>query len=255
MPDNHYFGCCACNGSLGAGLIPKIAFFKSEDGFVFNLFISGEIKIQTDSKNNVIFKTKTDYPKSGNISIKLTMEKNEEFDILLRNPHWSSCTSVSVNNEKLNINNGYIKIHRNWKTDDVIDIHFDMRTEIIKPIPYGHDILMNKVIWGQNYVIPTYDIEDIAAKNHISLRRGPITLAMDNRLGKSVDEPISIDNHDKYIDVEVIDEKAAPYKCILEVAITDKNKQKIYLTDYASAGKLWNEESKMAAWLLINEPM
>ena len=37
------------------------------------------------------------------------------------------------------------------------------------------------------------------------------------------------------------------------VSILDKNNNDILLTDYASAGKLWNEKSKMAAWLLTND--
>ena len=67
-----------------------------------------------------------------------------------------------------------------------------MRTEAIHPISYGHEILMNKVIWGANYMIPTYDEEDPTAKNHIALRRGPVVLAQENRLGYDVDTPVSI---------------------------------------------------------------
>ncbi len=36
---------------------------------------------------------------------------------------------------------------------------------------------------------------------------------------------------------------------MIEVAIPLKNGEKMHLTDYASASKLWNEESKMAAWI------
>ncbi len=251
MPDNHYFGCCACIGSLGAGLIPKIGFVKNDRGFTFNLFISGEIKAQTDRGNTVVFTIETEYPKSGDVKIVLSADKSEEFDVLIRNPHWSRNTSVSVSGEEIPTESGeYIKIHRMWKSGDVISLRLDMRTEIIRPTPYGHEILMNHVVWGQNYVIPTYDIEDPAAKNHIALRRGPVILAMDNRLGKSVDKPLSIDKTAQFIETELEDETKAPYECMLEASIKDKGGSRIYLTDYASAGKLWNEESKMAAWLL-----
>jgi len=38
----------------------------------------------------------------------------------------------------------------------------------------------------------TYDIEDPIAHKHIALRRGPIMLAQENRIGYSVDNPISV---------------------------------------------------------------
>lgn len=253
MSDKHYFGCCACMGAVGAGLIPKFGFLKKDNGFIFNLFIPGEITAKTKDNTSVVFTTETDYPKSGEIKIKLSLNQPEEFCISIRNPHWSTLSSVAVNKKAFTADGEYIKINRIWKDNDVIDISFNMQTEIIKPIPYGHQILMNHVVWGQNYVIPSYDEEDTAAKKHIALKRGPVILAMDNRLGKSVDEPINIDKSGRYIDTQVLDEANAPYPCLMEVSIKDKNNNDIFLTDYASAGKLWNEESKMAAWLLTDD--
>ena len=126
-----------------------------------------------------------------------------------------------------------------------------MRTEAIYPIPYGTQILMNKPIWGHNYMISTFDEEDPKAKNHIALRRGPLILAQENRLGYSVDEPVSIIvNDDGYVNVEIPSEDVAPYKHIIEVCVPLINGGKMRVTDYSSAGKLWTEESKMAAWIL-----
>ena len=42
----------------------------------------------------------------------------------------------------------------------------------------------------------------------------------------------------------------APYKHILELEVPLTDGSKMHVTDYASAGKLWTEESKMAAWIL-----
>ena len=73
-------------------------------------------------------------------------EKKERFEVLLRNPYWSKTTSVSVNNEKVNINKGYISIEKEWENGDKIEINLDMRCEAIYPISYGCEILMNKVL-------------------------------------------------------------------------------------------------------------
>ena len=49
------------------------------------------------------------------------------------------------------------------------------------------------------------------------------------------------------------EEEKAPYEHILEMIVPLKDGGKMHVTDYASAGKLWTEESKMAAWMLVEE--
>ena len=127
-----------------------------------------------------------------------------------------------------------------------------MTTKAIYTTAYSSQILMNKVIRVYNYVVPKYDEEDTLAHKHIALRRGPIVLAQENRLSYSVDEPVNIKvNDDGTVDVVIPEKGIAPYKNIIEVAVPLVNGEYITLTDYSSAGKLWNEESKMAAWILI----
>jgi len=148
------------------------------------------------------------------------------------------------------LDDGYIVIKKSWKKEDKIVLQMDMRTEIIRPIPYGSEILMNKVIWGHNYMISTFDREDEKAKNHIALRRGPIMFAQENRLGYSVDDAIEIASDGKYIEITVNEKQEAPYVNIVEARVPLSNGENILVTDYASAGKLWSEESKMAVWML-----
>ena len=130
-----------------------------------------------------------------------------------------------------------------------------MRTKATYPIPYGTQILMNKVVWGHNYMVSTFDKEDPIAKNHIALQRGPVMLAQDNRLGYNVDIPISVKvGKDSYVDVILPEKDFAPYTHIVEVKVPLENGDYITLTDYSSAGKLWTEESKMAVWILTEAP-
>ena len=134
---------------------------------------------------------------------------------------------------------------------DVVEMELDMGTQALYPIPYGSDILMNQCVWGNNYMVSTYDVEDPLAKQHIALRRGPVILAQENRLGYSVDDPVSIAvNDDGYVDAVFAEKPVAPYENILELEIPLTDGSKMHVTDYASAGKLWTQESKMAAWML-----
>ncbi len=52
------------------------------------------------------------------------------------------------------------------------------------------------------------------------------------------------------MDVEFPESDIAPYEHIIEVLVPLADGTKMTVTDYASAGKLWTDESKMAAWML-----
>lgn len=249
MSDNHYYGCCACIGSAGIGLVPKMQLLSFENGFVLNLFVDGSIKAKTPTGKDVVFNIKTGYPRTGTVDISVNIDGNENFELLIRNPAWSKNTTLG--GQKVDIDNGYIVLKDNWKNGDVISLEFDMRTEAIYPTPYGTDILMNEPIWGHNYMVQNFDREDPIAKNHIALRRGPIMLAQENRLGYNVDNPVGIKiNNDGYVDVVIPEVDKAPYEHIVEAEIPLKNGEYMLVTDYSSAGKLWTEESKMAVWML-----
>lgn len=76
-------------------------------------------------------------------------------------------------------------------------------------------------------------------------------LAQENRLGYSVDEPITLPvAMDGYAQVSFPEKEIAPYEHMIELEVPLMDGSRIHVTDYASAGKLWTEESKMAVWFL-----
>ena len=251
MADNHFYGCCACIGAAGTGLIPKMALLTSESGFAYNLFIAGTMKSVTPSGNNVVFNTKTEYPKYGNVVVTLELEKAESFEISIRNPKWSKTTSVTVNGKPVEVTDGFVVINREWENGDIIEVELDMRTRAIFPISHEPELLINKVIWGKNYMIPTLDEEDPLRKYHVALLRGPVVLAQDNRLGYCVDDPVDIKiKDDGFVDAIIPETESAPYEHEIEVQVPLTDGTMMTLTDYSSAGKTWEEDSKMAAWIL-----
>lgn len=260
MKDKHYYGCCACIGSMGLGLLPKMTILKGEHATVVNLYFDGEIQTKTPDGKRLNLHTKTAYPKDGHIEMTLELEQPEEFEIKLRIPKWSKKWSIYVDkqlyatevSEDAAVEKGYASIKKLWKNGDHIELSLDMRTEILHPIPYGSQVLMTNVVMDGNYTVPVFDEEDPEAKNHVALRRGPIMLAQENRLGYCVDEPIArpVDKHG-YAEIQFPEKEIAPYPHQLEVEVTLNDGKKMHVTDYASAGKLWTEESKMAVWMLI----
>ncbi len=251
LDDGHYYGCCACIGSAGIGIVPKMHILNSDNNVVMNLFIEGSVSFTFPSGDKVELVTKTDYPRSGKVSVTVHTEKSIEFSFNIRIPKWSYNNTLTVNGEKFDTCAEYTRISRVWKNEDEIILSLDMRTEAMRPTPYREQVLMTEVIWGANYVVPVFDREDPKAKHHVALRRGPIMLSMDSRLGYNVDDPINIEiGDDNFVDVTLIDGKV-PYKCIVEAMIPLKSGKKLLATDCASAGKLMSEKSKMAIWMLI----
>lgn len=252
MKDQHYYGCCACIGSAGIGLVPKMALMRTTEGIVVNLYIQGRMVTESPNGEEVCIDVDTTYPKTGNVLIKIRTEDRKPFAIVLRNPAWSSCTEVEVNREKIVSGKGYIVLERIWN-DEEINICFDMRTKAIQPIAYGQQILMNDMVGEYDYVRPFYDEEDPIAKNHIALRRGPIILAVDNRLGCDAGDVYDIlISEDGYVETTSPKTDTAPYEHIIELEVPLKSHDSFRVTDYASAGKLWTNESKMTAWILTD---
>ena len=251
MADSHYYGCCACIGSCGAGLIPKMALMKASDGIVVNLYVPGVIETESPSGAKIKLTFNTEYPKEGVIKIKVNTKEQNAFVIRLRNPNWSKRTEMMLNHKKLEVTEGYIILNRQWSDGDEIELIVDMRTEAIYPISYGHQILMNHMLGQYDYVVPYFDEEDPVAKHHLALRRGPLVMAVDSRLGRDAGDVFDIDvSEDGYVKTQIPEVEVAPYKHMVELQVPLKNHSSFRVTDYASAGKLWTEQSKMAAWIL-----
>ena len=248
MSDNTYYGCCACIGAAGIGLVPKMQTLLSDEGVTVNLYIDGNVKFDLQNGAKIGITTVTGYPATGDIRIKIATEKTEKFALSLRIPAWSRDTVVAINGTPCEVSAGYTTIFREFSDGDQIALSLDMRTEIIRPIPYGEQVLMNEVIWGANMLIPTYDAEDPMAKHHVALRRGPLMLAEDERLGYSADTPITVLDNNGYAEVTVT--TPADYPNLLTAEVALEGGETITLTDYASAGKVWNNGKRMAVWLL-----
>ncbi|MBP3369979.1 MAG: glycoside hydrolase family 127 protein [Clostridia bacterium] len=251
MPDMHYYGCCACIGSAGLGLLPMIQICSSADGVALNMFIDGLASAKTPRGRDLTINTDTAYPRNANVALTLNLEASEYFALRIRDPYWSKTTTVQMDAKNVGVREGgYIVIEREWHDGDGITIELDMRIEAIRPISYGTQVLMNEINWDADHMIPTFDREDVLACKHIAFRRGPIMLAQENRLGYSVDTPVTFEvGDDGYIE-EYKCELEIPYNSILKLDLpTDSGR--MTLTDYASAGKLWTDRSKMAVWMLI----
>ena len=247
MPDNNYYGCCACIGSAGIGMVHKVATMVNKNGIAVNLYIDGKVNTVTPEGKELELNFATEYPCGDKVKISVGCDE-EEFNIDLRIPSWSKETAVCVNGDAVSVTEGYTSISRKWKNGDEIVLTLDMRTSVMHPVWYGKDIVMTNIAWMYNYVSPVVVMQSQESMYHIAMRRGPIVLARDARLDGTVDEAVEIAyDENGYVALENSDK--AGFNAMCEYQVPLKNGKSFTVIDYASAGKTWDDKSKFACWL------
>lgn len=215
--------CCNLNGPMGLAYIPYVAVMNSDEGPVINLYNSGTATAVTTSGQDVKLDTETNYPKSGNISIKVTPESKEKFTVKLRIPSWSEETALKINGEKQDVTPGtYKEIERVWSAGDEIELVFDMRGRIIDA-PLG---------------------SNRAGDNYKAVIRGPIVLARDENTDENFNEPVSLASENGYIDLEPVEPTLDQTRMQFRVPTKDGF---IHMVDYSSVDS-WNGK-KVITWL------
>lgn len=221
-----FFGCCVAIGAAGTGHIPSVAVMAKRDGVVVNLYEKGEASLKTPEGKDLKLTFDTNYPLDGKINISVNPESPENFKVLVRIPAWSKKTSLKINGKAIKANTGYTEICREWCAGDKIELLLDMRVRIVDAIE---------------------DKDDNNAKYHKALLRGPIVLARDARLGEDVDGVVDFATKSGYAVVK--ESNTAKFFCNMEFAVKQKNGSYIHVVDYMSAGKTWDRNSVMTAWM------
>jgi uncharacterized protein len=247
--------CCVANGPRGLLTAPAWSVMKGDNGPVVNLYSAGEWKYQLAENNELVLKQNTDYPESGSIEINLQQQKPLRYTLKLRIPYWSKKTTITINGDEIVAQPGsYFQIEREWKDGDKIMLSLDMRGRII--------------------TAP-------ASKNQMAVMRGPVVLALDERLVKQQDQnvyllheghewkrdpqwqmdyallkPVSSFPDQMYIDLKPVETAQDGFWMTFEVPFlirpshfVNHEKTILVMCDYASAGNLFSSESLFRVWL------
>ena len=248
MADGHYYGCCACIGALGNGLIPQMAILKQEKGLMLNLYIPGEVRVSTPAGKPLKLLIETAYPAEGRVRLTVFLSEPEKFVLMLRNPEWSSSTAAQVNNADIPVSGNVISIERCWNQGDTVELNLDMRTRAVSPVSYGTDVLMNREIWELDYIVPVFRRQSEQARHRRAFTRGPVTLAADTRLGWEAEKPVPVViGEDGTVQTRTA-EVSWPH--MVAISLPLEGGKWMTVTDYASAGKRW-EEDCIAAWITV----
>lgn len=223
------YSCCPANGPSATGLIPFVQVMDSEAGPVVNLYNPGTARTETPLGQQVVITTETEYPREGNILLAVDPESEEEFTVKLRIPAWSAQTTVAVNGQSVGAvqPGSYLALTRSWAPGDKIQLVLDLRTRVVES-PQG---------------------QKSDAGDYTALLRGPILLARDARFqdGSVLDIVQVQQDADGYAAVQPSGSRT--FDNHMEFIVSTEGGGSFRVTDYASAGSTWTEESQYASWL------
>ena len=225
--DNTYYGCCACIGAAGTGVIPEIALLNQKNGIVISYYEKGVINATTPQNSKLKISVDTEYPYNGKVKFALEIQKDEEIEISFRIPAWCDKATVCYKGETKEYSTGYATIKTIWSNADEIILDMPMKVKKVLP-PEG---AVNRDIFAAY----TY---------------GPLVLAADRQITNPDRVLDVISDANGFVDAKKVlcPEIKEAHVCF-EVPL--KSGKTAKLIDYASAGKTWDEKSRCAAWLRV----
>jgi DUF1680 family protein len=126
--------CCNLNGPEGLAYIPYIAVMQDiQHNPVVNLYEPATVTTKTPKGNSLMLEIISEFPKNGNVKIKVKVGNPEEFTVKLKIPSWSENTQLASGDLKLPIPQAgkYAEIKKTWESGDEINLTFDMRCKLI----------------------------------------------------------------------------------------------------------------------------
>jgi DUF1680 family protein len=225
--------CCVASGPRGLFILPQSVVMREKEGISVNFFVGGIYTLKSPMGQKLELSQQTVYPENGDIILKLSIPKEEQFAMAIRIPEWSKSSAITVNQEPVqNIKPGaYAIIHRKFKQGDEIQVTLDMRGRIMK--------------LGQ-------------FSEYIAFIRGPIVLTRDARLGGAdVDESITpVVDTDGYVQLQpVTSTNKETWMQFSADFMLESHKEggskpvSLHLCDYASAGNTRDEKSRFRVWI------
>lgn len=159
--DTPELNCCSVNAPRSLGCLGEWAVMAADDTVMVNYYGPMTSILRLDSGKEIQITMETKYPVEG--EVKLYVEGvNDEHSFHLRIPGWTSSASLKINAQTpIRVTPGeYFRLTRTWNDADTIILNFDMSLRYVE----GADRL----------------------KDHVSIYKGPLLLAMDPRFNPTI---------------------------------------------------------------------
>ena len=251
MADDHYYGCCACIGAAGIGMVPKAAVTLTREGPAVNLFLPGSAQTRTPENRPLRLTFETAYPAGDAVRIRVTPETPEDFCVSVRIPAWSEKTHLTVNGEAVPARPGtYAELRRTWRAGDEIALRLDLRTRVLRPAKWERDVIVADYDWKAHYMVSRVITAPADAQSYFALRRGPLVLAADRRLGTDPANAFPApEETDGEAQARPLSDVPFPHMAAFLIPLSGGGS--LPVADYASAGKTMDARSRCACWIKI----
>jgi DUF1680 family protein len=232
--DTPHLNCCSVNGPRGYGSISRWGVMRSDHGLVLNYYGPMIAEVSLADGTPVTISQETDYPFDGTIKVMVDLPQPKEFTLALRIPAWSAKTAVSASGDAVpDVRPGsYLALNRRWNAGDQITMRLDMGVR--------------------------YEPGDLDQFGKVSLYRGPILLARDERFKTDAELRVDISKLSEAKVVPLDDqtaEAAGRYEPWLAVDVPAVDGKTLRLIDFANAGATTIEgepTSSYVTWLLAD---
>ena len=223
--------CCVANGPRGLLLTPNWALMSSEGGLTVNLYAPGSAHANLANGTSVSIIQETDYPAGNEVILTVNPDVECDFSLRLRIPRWSKRTFLSINGEEVPCEPGtYAAVERTWKAGDRIILRLDMRGRAI-PAPSGAP--------------------------ESAIMRGPIVLALDNRLVEAQDVAVRlVTDAEGYVELNSSEGKPDDVWMAFDVPfevrpshVFGHYRTSLRMCDFCSAGNRWSSDNLYRVWL------
>jgi DUF1680 family protein len=223
--------CCVASAPRGLLLTPHWAVMTAPDGPVVNLYapVSASVKLADGAEVKIV--QETDYPVGDQIKLTISSARPQRFTLSLRIPAWSKRTALTVNGEPVACEPGkYAKLVREWAMGDQVLLTLDLRGQAL-PAPSGAP--------------------------QLALMRGPILLALDNRLVPATDTAVWLTaDAEGFVKLKPLAAKPPWAWMAFEVPFQVHPSHfyghyttNLALCDFSSAGNDWSEKNLYRTWL------
>ena len=166
-PDTPHLNCCSVNGPRGYGILSQWAVMRRSDGLTIHYWGPMEARLQLAEDLPVTLRVEGQYPVDGRVVCQIQTPQPRTFTLALRIPRWSQSTTLSVNGTPVEqVEPGrYCVLRRTWHNDTVrLTLDLGLR----------------------------YETGDLQQAGKVSVYRGPLLLAADDRFQQLPPEAIAL---------------------------------------------------------------
>lgn len=207
--------CCSVNGPRGYGILSEWAVMRRDNGLVLNFYSPMRADVSLTDGTPVTILQRTNYPLSEKVELRIVLDHPKQFPLWVRIPVWATGARVTLNGQSLsNVTPGeYFVLDRTWQEKDQLTLELNMNLR--------------------------YEAGDLEQAGKVSIYRGPILLASDNRFRQgnvlpNIDVSKLADaTHAPTDEVRKVAGKFQPW---IAIDVPTVEGQSLRLIDFASAG-------------------